>query len=777
MKSLLLAKSNLRKNKGLSICITLLILIGAMFLCTSCLLSFDYKNNAYKEAERLNTSNVSLFSIGKSDGITKEYIDSIMTDNVTEYLYTENLWTVSSIKFNDGEITPNILIMKKDALNRNISKLEIIEEDKSIDSNYIYLPYHLHTGGKINIGDTYKIEFPTKIYEYKVKGFTNTIHGGSYNMNRYDMIVSDEDYDKMLKQDPLTKSFALYINYKDGTNLDKETNKLVNKIFIDKKVETRAFDLDITIESRTFISMIFFVSFLMTALIIIVIVMLMIFNNISNYIKENMKNLGALKAMGYTTKDLKKSLFIQFSILTIIGLVIGISCGYLFMPVITNMLIAQSGIPYITKFNIEATLITFILISLFILFVILISTRKLKKIEPIVALRDGVENHNFKKNHIELDKSKLSINQNLSLKNLFKNTKQNIISFITVIFLCFLMIIAMAMYQNFSRQPKLSLLSFEISNGVIAVDKDIKDDIVHNLKNDKDIKDFKYLAQYIIHDKDFLPFTVYILEDANKINNKDNCYKGRYPEHDNEIAISGKYAKNFGYDIGDEIKYHVGDKEYSYIITGLIQTTNNNGREAILLYDGAKHIINMNHIESTYWFDSNIKASEVIEKYKDKYGDKIITTMNFDEMIKGMLDTFINVANLMVIVISIITGCIIGLVLYLLIKSMIFDRRYEYGVLKALGYKSKDLIIQNVLSFMPIIIIATIIGITISYYATNPYIGLMMRGFGIMKCTMVIPMDLIIISAAFIIGISLISIIIMSLKIKKIEPYNLLIGE
>ena len=117
------------------------------------------------------------------------------------------------------------------------------------------------------------------------------------------------------------------------------------------------------------------------------------------------------------------------------------------------------------------------------------------------------------------------------------------------------------------------------------------------------------------------------------------------------------------------------------------------------------------------------------------------------------------------------------LVLYLLMKSMIYDRRYEYGILKALGYKTTDLVIQNVLAFMPIIIIATLIGTIISYFITNPYIGFNMRPFGIMKCTMVIPMDLSIISALFIISISVISTILMSLKIRKIEPYNLLIGE
>ena len=41
--------------------------------------------------------------------------------------------------------------------------------------------------------------------------------------------------------------------------------------------------------------------------------------------------------------------------------------------------------------------------------------------------------------------------------------------------------------------------------------------------------------------------------------------------------------------------------------------------------------------------------------------------MDFDELIEGQMDTFINIANLMVIIIPIITGAIILLVLYLLI--------------------------------------------------------------------------------------------------------------
>ena len=785
MKNLLLAKSNLRKNKGLSICIVLLILLSSMFITISGLLTYDYQQNAHKVAESLNTSDISIHSTTNGGSIKvkeldNEYLDTIMPKTVTEYEFREMLTASVPIEFNGGEVTPIVNLITKKELDRDLSQIEIMEEDNSIKGEYIYLPYHLHTGGGINIGDTYKIKLPAKTYKFKVKGFINTIYAGSYNMNRYEMIISNEMYEKIEKENKNLVGFDLFVNFKEGTSnskMNKESNKIVNKMFIDKGIESTAYDLDITLESRTFISMIFFVSFLMTAIIIIGIVMLMISNNVSNYIRENIKSLGVLKAMGYTTKDIKRSLLLQFGILTTIGLTIGTVSGYLFMPIITEMLVAQSGIPYELSFNLPATLTTVLLIPTFILLIVLISVRKIKKVEPIEALRDGIETHSFKKNHVALDKSILSLNASLSLKNMFKSVKQNIISFITVLFLCFLMVISMAMYQNFSRQPKLSLLTFELVDGVIGIDNNKAESLRKDLKNDKDITKIKYVGAYEIQDKDLERFQAYIMKKPELLNNKENCYKGRYPKYDNEIAISGKYASENNYKLGDAIEFHVGDKKRNFILTGFIQSTNNAGREALLTYDGATKIIDKNNIVSSYYFDSKVATSKIIERYKDKYGESIIATVDFEELIESQMDTFINVANLMVIIMSIISGCIILLVLYLLMKTLIYNRRYEYGILKALGYRSKDLIIQNVLSFMPTIIIATLIGTIISYHITNPYIGLMMRSFGIMKCNMILPMDLMIITVIFIIGISLIGTILMSLRIRKVQPQNLLVGE
>lgn len=783
MKSVLLAKSNIRKNKGLSICILLLIMLASMFICLSFILSNDYSKNASKEAKRLNAGNGYLYGFIDCSTIDKTYIDSILSvPEVIEYEYTDILGYQTPIEFRGGTVTPNVLFGNTSTFDKTMGKTEIIKEDTSITENYIYLPYHIHTGGGFNIGDTYTIEYPNKTYTFNIRGYIHNIDAGSYNMNLYLFVVSDEMYNTILADNPETKGFEVDINYKDDIDIDIFNSRLENKIYVEKGANVGSHSLSMTLSSRTFMSSIFFVSFLLTAVVVILIVLLMIFNNISNYVKENMKSLGALKAMGYTSKDLRRSLLVQFGLITAISIVFGIIFGHLFMKVLSPMLVAQSGIPYCTKFSTFSTILTVIIIPLFVILITLLSSRKLKKIEPIIALRDGVSNHSFKKNHAPLDKTKMGLNTGLSIKNTFKNLKQNIISFIVVMFLSFLMIIAFVMFQNFSVKPKLSLLTSELCNGVIGVDVSIKDEVYEKLENTPNVKkeSLRTVTGINIYDENYLNFYTLVVDDTSRFNNQDCVYTGQLPRFENEIVISGKYASKYGYKKGQQITMKFGEEEFSYLITGFMQSTNNEGREAIMTEEGFAHLYDLDTINmSTIWFDTEKEgqARAIVDSFKEEYGSKITTTMVFDELTKSQIGTFVGIANLMLIIIAIITAAVIILVLYLLMKTIIFDRRYEYGILKALGFKSKDLIMQNVLSFLPTIILGAVIGTIISSLSAASYIGLMMRPFGIMKCTMDLPFIYPILTVIFLVVLATISAVLMSLKIRKVEPYKLLIGE
>ena len=70
---------------------------------------------------------------------------------------------------------------------------------------------------------------------------------------------------------------------------------------------------------------------------------------------------------------------------------------------------------------------------------------------------------------------------------------------------------------------------------------------------------------------------------------------------------------------------------------------------------------------------------------------------------------FRKVAGMMLMLVVIISVIVTALVLYLLMKTLLYNKRKDYGIYKALGYTSGNLILQTALSFMPAIILSVIV--------------------------------------------------------------------
>ena len=152
-------------------------------------------------------------------------------------------------------------------------------------------------------------------------------------------------------------------------------------------------------------------------------------------------------------------------------------------------------------------------------------------------------------------------------------------------------------------------------------------------------------------------------------------------------------------------------------------------------------------------------------------------TVNFWEVIEGSMTTFKSIAALMLVLVCAISAAVILLVLFLLIKSFLYSKRRDYGVLKAIGYTSNNLILQTALSFMPPIILSVLVFSVVSYFAANPYMNMMMSSFGIMKANFTIPIPGVMIVGIGIVAVSFLFAVFESRRIKKIEAYRILIAE
>lgn len=789
-KTSLLTKSNLRKNRGTSVGLFLLMVIATCLIGVSLLIFLDCYPSVSKEAVRLKGGDGYISITGNLEGFTDEKIDELIKDDTdSHYTYRNLKLTNHPVKFGNGEVVISIDISDDSAFTRPMNTFEVIKEDTSINEDYIYLPYQFNTSGGFETGDTFELTDSGKTYSYKVRGFLNVVYGGCNNTALFAVVVDNGSYKKIWDDTHAEyENINVIYDLKDGVKNGKfRINTLNDMLKVNPGAVIEGYDIDGVISNRTFIGLIIAVSFLVATSLIIAAVAMMLANSISNYIRENMKTLGALKAIGYTGKDIKFSLVIWFFIIAAIASLIGIVVAYMVMPLFASIIIGQMGVPYSVMFNPLATLIPIAFVILFALAVTVICANKVSKIQPIVALREGVESHNFKKNHVALDKTSLGLNTSLAMKTFFGNMKQNVITFIVLGFMIFCCVISLLLYENFSRKPKLDILATEICAGVVASDYETREDVLDYLEKRTDIKNVREIINMNVYYNDEESLFCYIVKDLSKMNNTNLCYKGRLPSYDNEIAVSGSFAKAYGYEIGDEIKIDYGDNSYNYLITGFIQTTNNGGREAIFSYKAADHIMDIDTIPGWYWFDLTNESDDVdknteevnriIEECEDKYGSHIISTMNFFKMIGGAMTTFQGISVMMLIIMCSISVVVIALILYLLIKSLVYHKRKDYGIYKALGYTSGSLMLQTALSFMPAVIASAIVFSIVSYNLANPYISLFMRSFGLMKCDFEIPVPGVIAIGAGFTVVSFFLALMQTRRIRKIEAYNMLVAE
>jgi len=781
-KIFLLAKSNFRKNIGTSIGLFFLMLISTALIGMSMLIFLDVKPTAEKEARRLNAGDGFIWVVGSSKIDEDALYEIIKNDVEDSVVYSCLGCNDASVPFGDGNIViSRLLINDRHAFDRDIDRIEIITEDTSIIENYIYLPYQFYTGSGFNIGEEYSFDLFGNSRNYTIRGFINTTYYGCNNDGSFLFILDDDNYASLYEESNSTSN-AMIVTYflKEGVAANKFSIRVLNDILVlDGECSVNNMQLDEVLANRSFLSTIISVSFLVVTLVLVCVVALVLANSVANYIKENYKTIGALKAIGYTGSNIKTSLNILFVVLTIVGSSIGIITAYLMMPLIATIVVAQMGLPYTVSFNALCTFIPIVAELFFVFVVAAFSTRKISKIDPILALRDGTEAHNFKKNFFRLDKSVANLNVSLSLKHFTVNIKQNIITFVVTGLMVFCCVIAVMLNENFNRHPKLEMLTFEICDGVVAIDYEKKDEAREFLESIEDVSNVRNIIGLGISYKDEESLYTYIMDDATKMNNTEVCYKGRLPLYDNEICVSGKFAKQYGYNVGDEIEMHYGDNYYKYLLTGLIQTCNNNGREAILTMDAAEHIMDLEYSPAYYWFDCVDKDNfdTILDKMSEKYGSHVIGAVNFSDTIEGGMTTFRSVSLMMLVVIMCVSVIVITLVFFLLIKSLVYSKRREYGIYKALGYTTNSLIFQTAFSFMPSVILSVIVFSVVTYYLANPYMSMLMGSFGLMKCTFNIPVGDVVVMGVGLIIVSMVIAIVQSGRVRKIEAYNMLIGE
>lgn len=778
-KNILLAHANLRKSKGQTTAIIVLIFLAALMLNLWLMLSTDYKQNFDRCHDRLNDGHVTLAVDGDREEM-KEFFAQTMDgdERVAEFSLDDALQMIGMFNYNSGEINTNLIILEKQtALSRPVGKVEIIE-DSDIESG-IYMPV-LYKSDDMDIGNTIKITIGSNEMEYEVCGFFNSAMMGSHNCAMCGLLLTEDKYKELENVGYAMESTLCSVRLTDKSESEDYETMLKDAVSSCRPAAYATSNSYTIVAQGRYVSQMI-CSGIMSAMafLILLISIVMIMSNIVNYIGENMQNLGALKAVGYKSRQLISSLMMQFLGISLIAAAVGAGVSYFLFPFINTMMVSQTGIPYQVRFLPIPLIITLAILGGAVVLAVWTSSGRIKKIEPIVALRCGVRTHNFKRNHVPLEDAKTPLNLALAFKTTLSGMKHNIIICITMFMISLIVVFSGLMYENVivNMEPFLDLVVGETADSCISVNAGFENEFLQSLNDDKRVeKVYLYHIETINH-AGGLELVAIICDDFRGINNQNIVIEGRFPRFDNEIAIAAMYAKKNNLKIGEEITITTGGNEADYIITGFNQISNNLGKDCLLTRAGFERIGKLQRATYYLKLTDSVDIDEFNAEIEEQFAENVNATMNIKSMIESVSAVYVMLMTVIVVAILALSAIVIVFVLYLLVRTMLGNKRRDYGILKAVGFTTGQLILQTAFSFMPAVILSTVAGLIICSFLINPLMAVFLSGIGIVKCMLTVPVGFIAVAGAVLILFTFAITCLLSLKIRKIAPRTLLVGE
>lgn len=778
-KSFLLAGANLRKAKGQTATIVFLILLAAMMLNIWLMLAMDYKSNFDRCHSRLNAEHVTLCVDSRDEAVRSFLAESLEQDARTvEFRMDDIMNIVGSFSYHGGEVNTNFILLEKErALARSVGKVEILEED--ISASGVYLPL-LYKTGDISIGSDIEIAIGSNTMRYTVCGFFNSVMAGSHNCFMCALLLTEDKYRELEATGYAPESTLVSIRITDSRESEDYEAMLNNALSAQYPgLRTLTNNYALVSSSRYISQMICSGIVSAMAFFVLIIALVVISSNIANYIQENMENLGALKALGYTGKQLACSLLLQFLGVSVMAALAGAGLSYCAFPALNRMMIAQTGIPYALHFLPLPFLSALAIPCGAVALAVWLSSRRIRRIEPIMALRQGLRTHNFRRSHIPLEGTRAPLHLALSLKSALSGVGQNVTVAITMAVLSLVVVFSGLMTENMISDitPFLNMIAGETADSCINIRPDIENRFLEEMEADSRVeKVYLYHPQEVRH-VDGVGLVATLCDDFSKVNNQEVCIEGRYPKYDNEIVIASKYARENGLRIGDEISLTADGKEATYLISGFSQISNHLGKDCLLTREGYQKLGEPQDLSFYLNLSEDTDIDAFNEEMNARFPGGINVVLNISSVIEGTSSVYVSLMTAIVAVVLFLSVAIVAFVLYLLVRTLLNHKKRDYGILKALGYTTGQLILQTALSFLPAMILSTAIGLTVCCLIINPLTAMFLYGIGIVKCTFTVPTGPIAAAGAVLVMLAFAIACLLSLRIRKIVPCALLSGE
>lgn len=784
MKILLIARDNIKKQKGNTLILFLLIALAVLMLYVGTSVLSNMDKVIDQRNETVNGADYFLFTRSSESDRIQEILEKRKEAVFTE---REKALFVSGAKYfkkhvREEDADQINFFFQSLNMERKLSIIQIIDEGKEWNENSIILPYYMKVGMGYNTGETLNITLKGKIHSFIIYGFTEDIMFATpANISAEKGIISEEKFRELTK-DWGNQGYIYRVKLKENMDSDEFLIKVdqVLKNEIPDYLNTEHISLaynqlkyGVSITANIFMAVL-----TVFAVLLIFIALIIVHFNIDNSIRMNMKNIGILQASGYTSRQLAAATIVEFLLLGAVSMTVGLLCAKAASDIIGGILSSSIGLCWEMNFDPLSCIVSIVITTILIFGAVFLASRRYKQIAPLDALRSGIYTHNFKKNYVRLDKTKLPLNTAIGIKHILGNQKKNISICLIVMLLTFIANVSVSLYQYLvlESDKMIQIIGLEVADIAVYLEAGEKQSIQKKLESIDGIEQIiEFAGEDMIAQNGTKEVSLYcdIYDSPEKLR-VNNIVKGRYPEYDNEIMLSTIIAEKLGVTVGEVMYLEMNEDRKDYLVVGVSQGINHLGRIAMLTTEGAlrlneKLIADNFHI----YVKDSVSVSKMIDSLKESLADEEVTIYNSKKDIEVMIGSIIHIMKILCSVMGAVVAFVIALVLVLLVTTQLIREKRQLAIYKALGYTTRQLILQITMSYLPVFFIGTLLGCAVAFVGAAPSVVLSLTAFGIQKFNMDLSIYVMLSIIAVIIVWSELIIIVCSAKVRKITPYGM----
>ena len=784
------ARAGIRKAKSASATLCLLFFVAALLLNAGLLVMINYGRFFSDLTAELNPASA-YFLISDT-----KYTDAVgrhITEHthVTESQFLHGLWAMASFPGKKDESGAIFMFQNMDD-ERSISKWKHIDDPLPAGAMTVYVPDILKVTDGYAQGDGLPLTFTDKrtgekkTLTFTIGGFVEDILFSSYDTGVLSAYLPPLAYNAVAEllegQDAGVHMVHTKLDdEKNAAVIESEVREMVglqsvNLMALDLTDTLLSFPLNLITMSRCMMIQMVAAMMVVFSMVVVIVCLLVVRFRIVNSIQDDMLKIGSLKAIGYTGRQIRLALLMQFALLAGVGSLLGIAASYPIMPYISQIFEQQSGLRWVQGFDGAISALSLVLILGVVTAVSLLAARKVNQLTPVKALRGEGSERTFSRSRLWLDRTRGPLPVVLAGKSILQNLRQNLMIFIILVGVGFCGAFGIIMYYNSSVDTSTfaEVPGMEITNVVATfqsqkIPEGVRDEIAGMAGVRK--------AQFLDEMKATLNREKIILGIMDDFADKESCapYEGHHPNAANQLSLSGYLARHMGVAVGDIVTLEVEGVKGEFVLCGLV-----NGMSAasanVFIRTADYRQLKPDFVQTTLliYLDENTGTAAFIDGMREQYDRETLPALtNFDEGLEAGMASYQGIVEMMGLAMLIVTVFVVTLVLYFMISSSVIRRKRELGIQKALGYTTVQLMHQMALTFALPVALGLLGGSLLGAFGTNPLLSLVMGAAGLMKANFVINTRWV---TAFTMGTLLFSYalsLFVTWRIRKITAYSL----